>query len=221
MSPRRYRLGRRKSAAESTRSRILEAARSLIAGKGDLAGFSMEAVAVQAGVSRMTVYNQFESQPHLLEAVADALAERGGMHRLAGAFLAPRLEDAVGVFVSTFVGFWASDRVLLRRLRAMGVLVPSVYRKVRERDAWRREAARNLLARFGDRVSTRVARDPAWAADLLATLTSFEVFDMLCDETHPPDELARSIAETVLAAWGATGPSRPSTRARGRRSATT
>jgi AcrR family transcriptional regulator len=215
MSPRRYNLGRRQSAAEATRARIVEAARSLIAKPGDIGEFSMEAVAAKAGVSRMTVYNQFHSQPRLLEAVADSLAERGGMRKLAGAFLAPRVEDGVGVFVETFVGFWASDRVFLRRLRALGVLTPSVYRKVRERDEWRREAARNLVAKFG--VHAGPDRDPGWAAELLFGLSSFEVFDLLHDDSRPPETLARSLTHAVLTAWGVRGPERETAPARSRR----
>jgi AcrR family transcriptional regulator len=215
MSPRRYNLGRRQDAAVATRARIVEAARSLIAGKGDIGEFSMEAVAAKAGVSRMTVYNQFHSQPRLLEAVADSLAERGGMRKLAGAFLAPRVEDGVAVFVETFVGFWASDRVFLRRVRALGVLTPSVYRKVRERDEWRHEAARNLVAKFGVRPGPD--RDPGWAAELLFALSSFEVFDILSEESRSPETVAKSLTDSVLAAWGVRGSERGTGPARSRR----
>jgi AcrR family transcriptional regulator len=204
MSPRRYELGRRQAASAATRAKILEATRALIAGPGDPAEFSMDAVAAKAGVSRMTVYNQFRSQPKLLEALADSLAERGGMSRLANAFLAPNLEEAVATFVGTFVTFWASDRLLLRRLRAMGVLMPSVYRKLRDRDEWRREAARNIVAKFDVRAGS-VSGDARWAADLLSAMSSFEMFDLLCEDGRRPEELAASLSEAVLHAWGSGG----------------
>jgi AcrR family transcriptional regulator len=202
MSPRSYDLGRRRGASEATRDRILEATRALFGGKGDLERFSMDAVAVRAGVSRMTVYNQFHSQGELLEAFADRLAERGEMRRLAGAFTEPRAEEAVDRFVRTFVGFWASDRVVLRRMRAMGVLVPRLYRKLRERDEWRREAARNLVAKLGVPAMPGRSGDPRATADLLATLTSFEVFDALCDDKRSPDDVARLLAGEVVRLWG-------------------
>jgi AcrR family transcriptional regulator len=214
MPPRPYDLGRRRASGDATRAKILEAARSLIGGKGDMAEFSMEAVAAKAGVSRMTVYNQFHSQPRLLEALSDAIAERGGMHRLAGAFVEPSPAEAVRIFVSTFVGFWASERLLLRRLRAMGVLVPTVYRKVRDRDAWRREAARNLAAKLDVRPGSDRIRDPEWAADLLAALTSFETFDALCEGDRTPETVARALSATVLRAWGI--PAEPGRTATGR-----
>lgn len=201
MSPRAYNLGRRRAATDATRAKILEAARTLLGGKGDLGELSMEAIAAKAGVSRMTVYNQFDSQPKLLEALSDSLAERGGMHRLMEAFTEPLPDEAVRRFVTTFVGFWASERVVFRRVRAMGVLVPSVYRKVRDRDEWRRQAARNLFEKIGPRTAPDRPSDPDWAADLLAALTSFEVFDGLCEGERTPESLARSLTAEVLRAW--------------------
>lgn len=219
MSPRTYNLGRRRAASVATRSKILEAARSLLGGKGDLGEVSMEAIAAKAGVSRMTVYNQFDSQPKLLEALSDSLAERGGMHRLAVAFTEPDPEAAVRSFVGTFVGFWASERVVLRRVRAMGILLPSVYRKVRDRDEWRRTAARNLLAKFGARPGAVGWPDPEWRADLLAALTSFEVFDALCEGQRTPADVAQSLTDAALRACrlGGSAPSPPSSSRTGRR----
>src|SRR5262249_35010278 len=71
MSPRPYRLGQRQAAAEQTRARILAAARELLVASAGFSGFSVEAVARQAGVARMTVYYQFGSKPGLLEALYD------------------------------------------------------------------------------------------------------------------------------------------------------
>ncbi|MCI4360275.1 MAG: TetR/AcrR family transcriptional regulator, partial [Thermoplasmata archaeon] len=198
MSPRRYDLGRRREASEATGARILEATRALLGGKGDPAEFSMEAVAAKAGVSRMTVYNRFRSEGQLLEALADHLASKGGMVRLREAFMEPVPEEAVRTFVATFVGFWASDRVLLRRLRALGVSHPALYRGLRERDGWRREAARNLIAKLGAAAPRRDAASVEGAVDLLTSLTSFETFDGLCTESRGPDEVARLLSDTVV-----------------------
>ena len=65
MSPRPYRLGQRQVAADETRSRILNAARSQLE---EEASFSIDAVARRADVARMTVYYQFGSRRGLLEA---------------------------------------------------------------------------------------------------------------------------------------------------------
>ena len=71
-----YRLGQRRVAAEQTRARIIAAARALLTSSGGLVGFTVDAVAKQAGVSRMTVYYQFDSKAGLLDALFDDLAER-------------------------------------------------------------------------------------------------------------------------------------------------
>ncbi|MCI4336431.1 MAG: TetR/AcrR family transcriptional regulator [Thermoplasmata archaeon] len=198
MAPRAYAFGRRRAASDATRARIIEATRTLLGGKGDILEFSMETVADKASVSRMTVYNQFRSRTGLLDALADSLAEKGGMHRMAGVFMEPDPEVALRKFVSTFVGLWASDRVLLRRLRAMGLLVPGVYRGVRDRDEWRRQAARNLLTKVGARRTGRPTVDREDSAALLASMTSFEVFDALCTDRRPPEAVAQLLADAVV-----------------------
>src|SRR5713101_5406230 len=84
-APRPYRSPRRAAAAE-TRARILAAARTLLGGGKDLPPFSLDGVARQAGVTRLTVYNQFESKRGLLEAVFDDMAQRGGLSELPAVF---------------------------------------------------------------------------------------------------------------------------------------
>src|SRR5260370_38951822 len=86
MSPRPYRLGQRKVLTEQARARILTAARELLMASDGFSGFSIDAVARQADVARMTVYHQFGSKIGLLEALSDSLAAHGGMEQLASAF---------------------------------------------------------------------------------------------------------------------------------------
>lgn len=201
MSPRPYNLGRRTAATEATREQILAAARTLLGGRGPPDEFSIEAVARKAGVARMTVYYQFHSQAGLLEALADDLAAKGGMQRLREAFLAAEPDVAVRRFVGTFVGFWNSERVLMRRLRAMGVLLPGLYRGVRDRDEWRQEGARHLLERIG--VLGSSSREPERSEEvaLFSSLTSFEMFDLLCDAERSPDRVADLLSNLLLERW--------------------
>src|SRR5713226_4068485 len=74
MSPRPYGLGQRQATTEQTRARIINAARELLAESSGFSGFSIDAVARQADVARMTVYHQFGSKIGLLEALCDSLA---------------------------------------------------------------------------------------------------------------------------------------------------
>src|SRR5258708_40316430 len=106
---------RRQVEVGKTRDRVLTAARELLLLK-DFFGFSMEAVARRAGVSRLTLYYQFKSKAGLLEALYDHIARRGRMEQLASVFRQSSdpvvtLHDYIGVFAN----FWASDRRAIRR----------------------------------------------------------------------------------------------------------
>ena len=199
MSPRHYDSTRRRAAAEATRERILEAARAIIGGKGDLSHFSVEAVAGRADVARMTVYNQFRSRANLLDALADHLAGRGGMERVRNAFTARTLEDGLRRLVEVFAGFWARDRVTMRRLRAMGVVFPADARGPRSRDSWRREAVVHLLARHGIRPGGGRDRNLSDLIDTISVLTSFEVFDLLVTEGRKSRDATALISDLAVA----------------------
>ena len=153
MSPRPYRLGRRKAAVEDTRARILAGARDVL-GEHGFAGFTIDAVADRAGVARMTVYYQFDSKGALLDALLDALAAGSLVDRLhaslgrAGPVTRIDPLDALDEFIAAFVGFWASDRVVIRRLRSLAGLDPEVEAAVSARDAKRRAGLRVLVIRL-------------------------------------------------------------------------
>ena len=117
MSPRAYNLGRRKAATEETRSRIIHAARSLLADPGGVSAFTVEAVAREAGVARMTVYYQYGSKGGLLDALYDDLAARGLVPVLQSVFQAPDPRTMFLRLIEAFSSFWAGDRIITRRLR--------------------------------------------------------------------------------------------------------
>lgn len=199
MSPRPYQLGRRRIAAEETRARILATARSLLIASDGFAGFTVDAVARQAGVARMTVYYQFASKRGLLEALCDSLALQGGMERLADAFRQPRPEAGLAALVAVFGSFWASDRVLIRRLQGLAALDADFAQVMAARNDRRRDALQVLLRRWlAARGRSAASLQPA--LDLLFTLTSFETFDTLADHGRGPEETVRLIQRLALAA---------------------
>jgi AcrR family transcriptional regulator len=211
VAPRKYEGSRRRAAAEATRTQILEATRAILGSAEDVGALSMEAVARKAGVARMTVYYQFRSRAGLLDALSDHLAARAGMERMAGVFLAPTREEAVRRFVRAFVALWTVDRGAMRRLRALGVVAPGELAAPRGRDAWRREAAENLLRRFGGPDSRRGEREET-VVDLLVLLTSFETFDALATPGRSVEEVTRRIEEWALAGLGPAPPRAPRAR---------
>jgi AcrR family transcriptional regulator len=197
--PRPYRLGQRQAAAEQTRARILTAARDMLMSPDGYSRFSIEAVARQADVARMTVYHQFGSKTGLLEALCDTLAASGGMEHLASAFRQPDPLDALNQYLLVFGRFWEADRLVMRRLRALANLDPDFEQVIRARDEWRRQGTSVIAQRLLDQLGPlpETARDEL--VDALFTLSSFETFDTLAGPTRSFEEMAPLIARLARA----------------------
>ncbi|MGZ3609470.1 MAG: TetR/AcrR family transcriptional regulator [Ktedonobacteraceae bacterium] len=191
MSPRPYRLGQRQKATEQTRARILVAARELLLTSDAFSGFSIDAVARQADVARMTVYHQFGSKIGLLEALSDSLAAHGGMEQLANAFRQSDPLKALDEFITVFSRFWQSDRLVTRRLRALSALDPDFEKVIKARDERRRQGLHVIVLRSVEKYGKPVPEAIDEIVNILFTLLSFETFDTLAGST-------RSIEEVVL-----------------------
>lgn len=187
MSPRTYQAGeRRRAATKATRTRIVEAARGLLADASATA-FSIDAVAQRADVARMTVYYQFKSKGKLLEAVFDDAGSRANMRELQKAFAEPDVGRGVSLLVDVFCHLWKSQASLVRRLNAMAVLDPEVEGALRERQSWRREALLKIVGR------THRGKRAQRIVDLLFVLTTFETYDTLAGVGRAPKDIAATI----------------------------
>ena len=175
---RSYKLGRREATAAERRSRVINAARELLADEKGPPGFTVEAVAAAAGVARMTVYHQFESKRGVLEALFDELANRGLVPHLGAVIHQPDPALALDALIDAFSAFWNSDRTVLRRARALASLDLEIAESVRARDERRREHLSRILARF-PRGQALPPRELGALTDTLHVLTSFETFDGL------------------------------------------
>src|SRR5262249_17476702 len=138
MSPRPYHSPVREAAAGETRARIIAAAGTLLGDPKGSAGFSLEAVAKKAGVTRLTVYQQFGSPPALLEEVFDDMAACRGFHVLAEVMNDADPFRALRRMVSFFCDFYGSDTPALLRLHSAGATDPDLDVSVRERNERRR-----------------------------------------------------------------------------------
>lgn len=185
---RAYSLERRREASEQTRARILSGARALLSADG-VSAFTIDAVAERAGVARMTVYYQFGSKRGLLEALFDSLAAIGLVERLRASFGRSEPFDALAEFIGAFVGFWASDRVVIRRVRSLAGLDADVEQSLRARDQKRREGLRVILGRLAESHGP-AAGSLSEAVDMLHALTSFETFDALAGHGRNPEQVA-------------------------------
>jgi AcrR family transcriptional regulator len=179
MSPRPYQLGKRQEQVDEVRRRIIDAARALLAESDDYRSFTVEAVARQADVAKATVYYQFASKTGLLEALCDDLAIRGGMPDMPSVFNEPDPTKALHALVTIFGRFWAEDRTVMRRLRALAALDPEVREVISARDERRRNAIRRIVRPLFDRAVRVPSRPYDQLVTVLWMLTSFEAFDAL------------------------------------------
>src|SRR5262249_50296141 len=194
MSPRPYRMEKRRVAATATRARILEATRQLLAEQGT-SDLSMDAIARRADVSRLTIYYQFESRTGLLEALYDYLAMRGNMQRMAEVFHEADASVALQKLVRTFVGFWSSDPAVIRRLRAMAAFDPEIAKGIQARDGRRLHAAREILRRAGLKDTKKTVKARNSAAEVLSMLTSFETYDALARAGQTEEQILATITD--------------------------
>jgi AcrR family transcriptional regulator len=192
----------RRAAAAVTRQRILGAARQLLLSE-NVSEFTMEAVARAADVSRLTIYYQFESKAGLLEALYDYIAKRGHMENLAEVFRQGNdgLQQLHN-FIEVFARFWASDRAVIRRLHAMGVIDAEIGKSLRARNERRRQGLRVLLERYSLMYRAFNAMEEPRAVDTLHMLTSFETFDALAAEGRKFEEVLAMIRKQANHAIG-------------------
>lgn len=196
MGKRPYRQTRRAEATEATRQRILAAARDqLVSGEE----FTIEAVATRAGVSRVTVYAQFGSREALREAVFDYLAATGGLDAIPSIFVEPDPIEGIGRLIDIFCGFYATHRLVLRRLTALAALAAGGEQQPPDRNPRRRQILTVLLSR-AVQLPEYCGLDVEPAVGVLQALTSFEFYDRLVDEVTETDlaRYIRLLASAVL-----------------------
>lgn len=206
MSPRPYRIGRRQSATDQTRARIVAAAHDLLSAAQGPAGFSVDAIARKAGVARMTVYYQFGSKSGLMEALFDSLASHGRIGEgLATAFSREDSIETLDGVIEAFSRFWASDRLIIRRLHGLAVLDPEIEQGERTRNERRRDALRTAVGRVAKEHGRPTAEAQDEAIDILHTLTSFETFDILAGSTREIEDVTPLIARLARTVIGLDG----------------
>lgn len=157
MPPRSYVSPARSAAAAETRERVIEAAARTLREGESMARFSLDTVAKAAGVTRLTVYNQFGSRRGLLEAVFDEIARHGGLHQLADAMAMADPRAALDRMVEIFCAFWSRDSAVARLHDAMAT-DPEFAEAVRERNE-RRPPRRHRIGR-PHRGQGRIAAGP-------------------------------------------------------------
>jgi len=196
MPKRAYVSAVRATAAAEKRGRVLEAAAKSLREDASIASFSLDTVAKAAGVTRLTVYNQFGSRRGLLEAVFDEIARAGGLHQLAGAMAMDDPRAALERMVEIFCAFWKRDPAIGRLHEAMAT-DPEFATALLERNERRRQGLIVLIDRIAGKSATQRARQDA--VDTIFALTSYPMFAML-GPGRSADDVCRLVQTACRAA---------------------
>ena len=184
---RRYESPHRREQAAQTRRAIVAAASRLFLEHG-YAGTTMTAIAAEAGVVVETVYRAFDGKVALFRAVVET-AVAGGMERseqpveqrpaIAAVIAEPDPARQVELYAATQPGIHRRAGPLLRALRDARGLDADLARIWNEMEVWRRDGQGRFAEMLASRGVLRPGLSAAIAGDIVWTLCSLAVHDLL------------------------------------------
>ena len=199
MTPRPYSSHERQRTVDAGRDRILAAALELMQ-QGGLAAVSLDAVAARAGITRMTVYNQFGSKAGLLEELFDQLVTRGAFSELPAIFTEKDPGTAFDSLVAVFGRFYTDNRAVMAKMRAAAGSDPDLDAAMRKRNERRKRAIETLVQRLD-----RTHQPSVPAAELVTTLDvllSFNTFDMIAGPDRTPEKVVPVMRRLIRGVLG-------------------
>ena len=170
---------------------MVEAGRKLLMGGKGMPAFSIDAVAREAGVTRATVYNQFESKHVLLAAIFDDIAQKGGLFELSQVFSEPDPEKSLRRAVAIFAKFWGVHTQTMPKFAAFSQLDDEVAALLSERAERRRKLLTAIVGRMPS------IHSPADLVDVLYALTSAEFYRLLAVHGRSPKAIEALTWEAV------------------------
>ena len=193
----------RQQQAEQTRARILAAARELFRSAG-YAATTTEAIASSAQVSAKTVEAAFGSKRGVLAALVDPLASVGPPRHLVDQIRAaadPR--DRLRLVAELTRHAYEASVPEHELMRSAAAIAPEIADAARQVDLRRRANQARLVTFLAQRGALRGDLDPDQVADIIWTLTSYDVYRALVGQRRwPPgqyqDWLAATLAASVL-----------------------
>ena len=183
---RRYASRRRAEQAEQTRHDILAAAGVLFRERGY--GVPMTDIAARAGVVVETVYRIFGSKPGLFTAAVEALLAGGASRAevpveerpvIRAIHDEPDPRKQVGLYVATQPGIHRRAGPLLRALRDAKASDPELGRLWEQLEAWRLDGQGRFVGMLAERGVLRPGLSTELATDVVWTLCSLAVHDLL------------------------------------------
>lgn len=187
---RRYESRRRQEQAAETRRNIVAAAGVLFREHG-YGGTSMTRVAADAGVVVETIYRIFGTKANLFRAVMEAILAGGAIRADVPVEERPAIraliEEAdprrqVAMYAATQPGIHRRAGPLLRALREAAVTDPALKAVWDDMEAWRLEGQSRFVDMLAERGHLRSELPVEAARDVVWTLCSLAVHDLLVIE---------------------------------------
>ena len=184
---RRYESPRRQQQAAQTRADILAAAGTLFRSRG-YAGTSMPAIATEAGVVIETIYRSFGSKAGLFRAVVEAVLAGGASRAevpveerpaIRAVIDEPDPRRQIARYAATQPGIHRRSGELLRALHAAAPTDPELQRLWDEMEAWRYSGQSRFVGTLAAHGRLRAERPVEEACDIVWTLCSLAVHDLL------------------------------------------
>lgn len=175
-----YDRGKRQVLTSRKRAAILAATRTQLESSGFL-HLTMESLARESGVTRQTVHNLFGTKGGVLEALFDELALEAGLERMRDVMQQADADNMLTGFVEVFTGFWAKERMLLKRIHGIAAIDPEFGSAVEARNRRRQMASTRIIERLDKSGSRNGAEEAKRRVAALYALTSFEFFDALAE----------------------------------------
>jgi AcrR family transcriptional regulator len=178
MDKRQYMQRARAESADTTRRRILGAARASIE-RGPVGALRVDEVARSAGVSRSTVYLLYGSRAGLFDALARHLRDEAGFDELIHEFRKPDALEAMRGAQRAGVRMYAKLPELARALFTLAAIDPDAVAAVGAIEDGRRPGQAAIAGRLAAQGYLRDGVSVAEATDILTVITSFQAFDEL------------------------------------------
>ncbi|HKS07098.1 MAG TPA: TetR/AcrR family transcriptional regulator [Gemmatimonadaceae bacterium] len=199
MTPRPYNPHQRQQAVDAGRERVLGAAREVLR-LDDVASFSLDAVAKRAGVTRMTLYNQFGSRAGLLGELFDTLIERDAFSKMPSVFAQKDIGAAFDAFVGILGKFYSDNRAVMISLSGVAGTDPDLAEAMRSRHERRRIGIEGIIRKMGTKLAPSVAASEL--VTTLDTLLNFATFNAIAGPDRAPSAVVPHMRRLIRGVLG-------------------
>lgn len=184
--------GIRAAGVRRTRDNIVAAARRHLVESG-YHRLSLEQVAADAGVTRVTIYRQFDSKLGLLDAIAEDLAQRADVvSRMRAAADVTEPVAAFTTMVTELCRFWSTGPEVFRRLISLAAVDPAAHEVIGSRERWRYDQVARFVRRLGRAGRLMPSFNTRLATAAIGTMTGFPACDEMAGRLRlPHDRLDR------------------------------